>query len=441
MKNIYLLIFVIFLFMQISLGQDSYTLSECLRQAYESSHLLRAAKLEVLASAEQTAAARAQNYPLLNVAAVYTRIGEISTFTFPSFTGGPPRKLSFGTPNRVNADAKLQYPLFTWWRIQNSIQLAEQGERMTGLQEELQRLNLTHQVLRAYFAVLINKAVVQLLQANMDRTKKSLTMTRKRYEEGQLAKHELLRTQVQFTNEKNQLKTALGNLSNSRLFLGKVLGRPESEIDVQGELHFVPLKTGEEELVRRALEQRLELRMLDVEKAMNSSNLELAGSGNKPTLALFSSYNITNGFDPIDPEKFVDNWNVGIQFSWPLFDGFATKHKTEEARIRQKITLEKEAELRQNIILQVKQAMVTIRQMENSIASREKNIELAREVQQMSEKQYRNGLISLLDLLVAQKNLFNAELSHLQAVFNHIMAKIDLGKAIGDYTWFEEEVE
>ena len=85
--------------------------------------------------------------------------------------------------------------------------------------------------------------------------------------------------------------------------------------------------------------------------------------------------------------------------------------------------------------------MVTIRQMENSIASREKNIELAREVQQMSEEQYRNGLISLLDLLVAQKNLFNAELSHLQAVFNHIMAKIDLGKAIGDYTWFEEEVE
>ena len=312
---------------------------------------------------------------------------------------------------------------------------------MASLQEKLQRLNLTHKVLKAYYAVLINNAVVELLKTNMERTKKSLEITRQRYEEGELAKHEVLRTQVQLTNEENELKTALGNQTNSRLFLGKVLSQPETEIDVKGELKFIPLQMEESKLIQLALEQRLELRMLQVEKSMNISNLELAATGNKPTLALFSSYTIVNGFDPIEPEKFVDNWNVGVQFSWPVFDGFSTKHKEEDARIRQKITLEKEAELRQNIILQVKQALVTIHQMENSIASRQKNIELAREVQQMSEEQFRNGLISLLDLLVAQKNLFNAEISHLQAVFNHIMSKIELGKAIGNYSWFESELE
>lgn len=441
MNKLYLVFLFVFVLWVRSDAADKYTLSRCLQQAYEKSHLLRAAKLEVESSGEKVFAAKAQNYPLLNLAATYTRIGEISTFTMPSPSGGPPRKLSFGTPNRVNASANLQYPLFTWWRVQNSIHLAEQGESMASLQEKLQRLNLTHTVLKAYYAVLINNAVVDLLKTNIERTKKSLEITRQRYEEGELAKHEVLRTQVQLTNEENELKTALGNQTNSRLFLGKVLSQPETEIDVTGRLKFIPLQMDESQLIRLALEQRLELRMLQVEKSMNISNLELASTGNKPTLALFSSYTVVNGFDPIEPEKFVDNWNVGVQFSWPVFDGFSTKHKEEDARIRQKITREKEAELRQNIILQVKQALVTIHQMENSIASREKNIELAREVQQMSEEQFRNGLISLLDLLVAQKNLFNAEISHLQAVFNHIMAKIELGKAIGNYSWFESELE
>ena len=439
MNKGYIVFLVLLIIGRYGLAADKYTLSQCLQQAYEKSHLLRAAQLEVLSAEEQTAAAKAQNYPMLSVGGVYTRIGKISSFTFPS--SGGPRTLSFGTPNRVNADAKVQYPLFTWWRIQNTIRLAEQGQNMSALQEKLQRLNLTHQVLRAYYAVLINNAVVDLLRTNIERTKKSLQITRQRYEEGELARHELLRTQVQLTNEENELKTALGNRTNSRLFLGKVLSRPEAEIDASGELRFVPLQMEEQRLIELALDQRVELRMLQVEKAMNTSKLELAATGNKPSLALFSSYNITNGFDPMDPEKFVDNWNVGLQFSWPLFDGFATMHKQEEARIRQKITQEKEAELRQNIVLQVKQALVTIRQMENSIASRKKNIELAREVQQMSEEQFRNGLISLLDLLLAQKNLFNAEISHLQAVFNHIMAKIELGKAVGNYSWFEGELE
>lgn len=441
MNKLYLVFLSVFLLWIGLQAAEKYTLSQCLQQAYEKSHLLRAAKLEIQSTNKKVLTAKGQNYPLLNLGATYTRIGEISSFTFPSPTGGPPRKLSFGTPNRVNASANLQYPLFTWWRIQNSIRLAEQGESLASLQEKLQRLNLTQQVLKAYYAVLINNAVVQLLKTNMERTKKSLEITRQRYEEGELAKHELLRTQVQLTNEENELKTALGNQTNSRLFLGKVLNQPETEIDVSGELRFIPLQMEEGQLIKQALEQRIELQMLQVEESMNLSNLALAGTGNKPSLALFSSYTIVNGFDPMEPEKFVDNWNIGVQFSWPIFDGFATKHKEEDARIRQKITLEKEAELRQNIILQVKQALVTIHQMENSIASREKNIELAREVQQMSEEQFRNGLISLLDLLLAQKNLFNAEISHLQAVFNHIMAKIELGKAIGNYGWFEAELE
>lgn len=422
-------------------ASESLNLASCLKLAFENNHLLQAAQLGIDASGQELEAVKGQSYPALNLSAAYTHIGKISSFSFPSSSGGPPRELSFGTPNKMNADIKLQLPVFTWWRISNSIALAEKGREMSRLQFEQNRLQLTGRVLRAYYGVLINNAVIRLLEDDLKRTKQFLSITQKRYESGELPKHELLRAQVQLANEENGLNTALGNQKNSRIFLSRVIGRPDEQMNASGELNFISLETDEDNLINSAMNRRLELRQLKLQREMNRNQTGLADAGNKPILAFFSGYNITNGFDPMDPQRFVDNWNVGMRLSWPVFDGFTTSHKTQAALINEKISGERAEDMKENVILQVKKALVIIRQMENSIASRRENIELAGRVQKMTEEQYKNGFTSSLQLLLSQKDLLDAEISYLQAVFNHIMAKIDLSKAVADYSWFESDVE
>ena len=91
--------------------------------------------------------------------------------------------------------------------------------------------------------------------------------------------------------------------------------------------------------------------------------------------------------------------------------------------------------------MQIRQTFVTIRQAEQKIHNQEENIKLAKEAYAVAEKQFRHGLVSSLEVSDARQTLNQSELLRTQAVFNHIMAKLDLCKAIEDYTWFEPSLE
>jgi outer membrane protein len=437
---LYLLFINLLIWLRPGIGGETLTLADCLKRAYESNHLLRAASLQVISSEEQLKSTEAQRLPAVNLSSLYMRVGKVSSFEFSTSPGSAPMKLSFGTPNRVNLDLKLQMPLFTWRRISGTVALAENGRNLSELQKDEQKLSVTDQVLRAYFALLLNKEVVGIQQENIERTKVYLAATQKRFDSGQLPKLELLRAQVQLTNEQNDLETALGNTEKSKLFLAKTVGLQDDDIDVAGALKFYPIAIDKSEIIQQALENRVDLRVLDIRKAMGDNQITVSSSGNKPNLFLFSGYNVTNGFDPMDPNRFVDNWNVGVQLSWPLFDGFKTKHEVESARINRQVTDLQEKEIKEMLVVQIKQALVNLNQSEIKINSQKKNIELAKEALEMSVKQYEQGFISSLDLVDAQKVLLRNELGQVQAIFNHIMTKIDLSKAIGNYQWFEFEV-
>ncbi len=64
---------------------------------------------------------------------------------------------------------------------------------------------------------------------------------------------------------------------------------------------------------------------------------------------------------------------------------------------------------------------------------------LAKEALQVAEKQYRDGLISSIEVLDAQHTLSQSELLRTQAIFNHIMTKVDLCRVMENYSWFSRE--
>lgn len=420
---------------------EKLDLATCLRRAYRNNHLLKASEWQVASAREQLKATEARRWPEISFNSLYTRVGKVSSFSFSTAPDAPPRKFTFGTPNRVNLDLRLQMPVFTWWRVSSLIELARGGQEISQFQQEQQQLNTTDQVLRAFYAVVLNNQVVKLLEENIARTGVYLQTTQRRFEAGQVPRLEVMRAQVQLSNEENNLETAKGNLQKSKIFLAKTIGSPDEEVDVAGELEFHSLVVDREQFVREALQYRLDLKILHLQRELNQSEIALTQSADKPNLFLFSGYNVTNGFDPTDPNRFVDNWNIGVQLSWPLFNGFRTRHEVQSARINQKITELREAELREMLVVQIQQALVNLKQSENQIQSQEKNIELAREALKMAGDQYEQGFISALDLVESQKGLLQTELAHIQTVFNHIMTKIDLGKAVGRYQWFAVDAD
>ncbi|HEX9974847.1 MAG TPA: TolC family protein, partial [bacterium] len=237
-------------------------------------------------------------------------------------------------------------------------------------------------------------------------------------------------------NAQSAWREAHSNLDKSKIFLAKVIGRNEEGISIRGEFQFDPISFDETEIISKAISVRSDIAAIRLQQQMNQSQISLAKSGNKPNLFLFSGYNVVNGFDPMNPDKFVDNYNVGIQLAVPLFDGFATSHKVQQAELQyQQIQLQ-EQEIKDLIQMQARQAIISLKQSENKIKTQEENIVLAKEALQVAEKQYQDGLVSSIEVLDAQHTLSQSELFRTQAIFNHVMTKVDLCRAMEDFEWF-----
>lgn len=416
-------------------SQSALTLEDCLQLAFQNSRMLQVADLGAEAATEQVAEARAQLWPSVGLSGLYTRIGKITSFTIPM--GGVSRTFQFGTPNRVNLDLKLQLPLFTWGRINSTIEMSQVGRSLAEVQRRQKKVELTDQVLRAFYAVLLNEEVVRLRQESIVRAERHLQTAQERFQAGVVPRLELLRAEVELKNAQSAWSEAQRNLDKSKIFLAKLIGRDDRQVAVSGVFKFDPIRLNEEEVIAKATSARSDIQAIRLQQQMSQSQIALAKSGNKPNLFLFSGYNVVNGFDPLNPDKFVDNYNIGVQLAMPLFDGFATSHKVQQAELQQHQIRLQEQEMKDLVRLQVRQAIVTLQQAEDKIKTQEENIVLAKEALQVAERQYQDGLVSSIEVLDAQHTLSQSELLRTQAIFNHVMTKLDLCRAMEDFGWFD----
>lgn len=415
------------------------TLKDCLNLAFENSRQIKISDLSMKQASEKYLEAQAQRWPSVNLNGVYTRVGKVTSFTIPM--GGMEQTFRFGTSNRMNFDAKLQLPVFTWGRISGTIAISDIGKGISNTLDKQQRVNLTEQVIRAYYSVLLNRKVIQLDQENYERAQKFMKITEERFSAGGIPRLELLRGEVQLQNSLSQLEDASGNLRKSRLFLANTLGIDTTGVKVEGIFASRPFEVNEQAVIDKALQTRSDLNLLQLQNKINNEQISVSRSGNKPNVILFSGYNVQNGFDPINPDKFIDNWNAGVQIAFPFFDGFATSHKVQSAKLEVQKTRLQETEIRDLIILQIRQAITTLNQAEEKISSQEENIKLAAQALQVAEEQYRMGVASSLDVLNAQQTLSQSEMMHTQAIFNHIMSKLELSRAMEDFSWFEADLQ
>ncbi|MDZ7370797.1 MAG: TolC family protein [candidate division KSB1 bacterium] len=418
-------------------SQTELTLQACLQEAYQNSNLLRAADYTLAASEERLQQSTNRRLPTLAGRGSYLRIGKITSFSVPMGPGGPVREFRFGTPNRINGDISLNVPIFTWGSLQAQIDAARLGVKMSEEDRRQKALEVTDQVLRAFYTVLLNQEALRTAQLQFERAEKNALAAQERFAAGHAPKLESLRAEVQRSNALAQLEEARSAYEKSLLWLAKTIGHEGEALIVAGKLEFVPATVNADSLIDRALERRIDLKLLDLQRQTIARQADIVAASLRPALSGVASYSIQNGFSPMDPEKFVDNWNVGVQLSFPFFDGFQTRHRLQEIEKQMSALTYQQKEIRELVAVQIRQTVETLKSAEQRVLTQKESRLLAQESLQSAELQYEKGTISSLDLLAAQQQLAETELAELRALFSHITAKIDLCRAVGDYSLFE----
>jgi outer membrane protein TolC len=421
----------IFLLLNFSLAQEVQylTLDQSLETAFKSNKSLLQKEEKIESAKFIIDEARSGFYPRLSFSGTYTYLGVVPSFTF-AFPGGPEEKVDVGFHDNYNLGLSLQQPLFTWGRIRNTYDISQLGHKIS--QEGLKRAKqeVKYQVESSFYQILLAEKLVEVREQALNNLDEHLKMVQARFKAGQASEFEVLRAKVQRTNAippltqaKNTRDLALDAFKN---LLGLDL---KKNIKLAGELKFKPEEFNPNKSEALALEQRPEIRTINLQKKIASKSLSIARANNKPVLYGVANYSYQNPFYSL--QKWDYDWNIGFLVNINLFDGFATQSKVAQIKstINELDIVEKQ--IQEGIKLEVTQAISDLNLARENILSQEENVNQAKKALEIARVQYAEGVITSLEEMDTELALTIAQTNYLQALADYLVAKAKYYKARG----------
>ncbi len=399
--------------------------------AQNPSHLASQERVEAAQSVVREAVAGF--FPSLNAQGLKTLDEKVIELEFPSLIPGePPQRVAIDFTRDYQFSLSLSVPLFTGGRLLGGFRQANYNLKSTEESVRKSRHETVFNTKRAFYGILLAKDFIRVAEEAVSLAEKLHSNIKVQYEVGVASQFDLLRSEVQLANLKPQLIQARNNLKVMDLGLKTILGLDlNTEIEVKGKLVYQEMEPDLESCLAKALQNRPEIIQLNYQQKMAREGLKMAKGARLPSISISGQYNYW-----ADKFSFAkDNWQsyyaVNLVFSMPIFNGFATS-----ARIAQSHALINELELNQKGLVEmlkfeVRQAVLKINEAKETLQSQGKNVEQAQESVRIAELNFKEGLITVLDMNQAQTALTQAKTHYSQALYDYVMALAELNKAMG----------
>ena len=130
-------------------------------------------------------------------------------------------------------------------------------------------------------------------------------------------------------------------------------------------------------------------------------------------------------------------WQAGLMATLPIFDGLSREGEiiAQKARLRQALISLVDAE--ETALFELTTALLSIEDAKEFVESQMLNLTRAKEGLRLAEVGYKQGTNTQVEMIDAQAALTTARVNHYQAIYSHIIAKLDLQKAMGTLTMCE----
>lgn len=262
--------------------------------------------------------------------------------------------------------------------------------------------------------------------------------TQARLEAGTVPEFDVLRQEVEVANGTAQLVQAEGDYRVAKQRLVELLGydlptkiTDSLPLNLTTPLAARPYPHELSTALTMALQNRTEIAALEKEELLRDEAIITAKAGSKPSVQAFAGYQLTSRVATRNAGDYVNGAIVGMQVTWPIFDGFLTKGRVEEARARRGQAAEAKAETTRVIQLQVRSAWSDLRTANSVLTAQSENIKKAVRSLELATARYRVGSGTQIDVLDAQTALTEARGSYVDALRNYSVARATLIRATG----------
>lgn len=315
--------------------------------------------------------------------------------------------------------------------------------QLAAAEKSLQRTlqSVTYRVQSSYLNVLRTEQLVKVSDENLRRGLRQLERITESNRVGALSLADVYRQQSQVASDELDVITSTNNFLKARADLIALVGldaRDEYVLEDGGILQDTAVAapgTGElAALVQRALAARPDYLAIATDQMDAAESSVLAArSGYFPNLSAFAGY----GFSNDELSRLSDNKNIswGLSLRWNLFDQFRTNEALQIATAERRNADLTRLQTERDITVEVKKSLLDLDAARKALEVSQKALVSAREDRRIAEERYNLGAGTLLDLLVANAGLVNAEATMVNASYGYIMSLRGFEFALGERTY------
>jgi outer membrane protein len=385
---------------------DVYTLEECISTALQQNPLILSSLQQYQASLARIPQAKAFAQPSLN----YDSDLQPSFFNFKN-----------SGETYLGVSQFFEFP--GKQSVRGKIASRESDEILSEI--DLLKLDLTFQVKRAFYGLLLVQEKLIYAQRNQELAQDFLNKAELKHDAGDVAQVEVLRARVEAATAANEVRAAANDVRLAKATLNYLLSRKKyAPIAIEGELKREPISLEFEPLLERALITRPEMRRIAFSLEREQLQKKSATMNYLPDLELGVNRHRVEGEGAW--------WDVTLSVPIPLFFWQPKKGEIAEAEANIRAIQKEVDHIKNSIALEVEEAYMIAVTAENQIQLFEKEIlDQAEEVYNMFLFSYQEGEISSIELIAARRTLLESALSYADALFNYEAALAALERSIG----------
>jgi outer membrane protein TolC len=379
--------------------------------------------------------------PNVGLTGEYRRLDEVTSFEIDNPTTGEKSKIQFGDVDNYSAGLMVTQPIFAGESIPARLNAAKLSSLLTDQTVRAAVQDVAYAAEHAYYDVLLSQHLLEISADAVRSAEAHLDSVKQRRSGGVASDFDVLRAEVELSNFKAQLIQNKNAINVAKANLIKVMGvSQDSDFILSDELVYIPSDMTMEKAVEAAYKNRPDLLGKEFDIRLQKEQLKIALSRYLPVINGYYS----NNWSKPDPHNsmVIDwgrAWQAGVTATIPIFDGFVREGEVIQQKARLKQSQVGLIDAEETALFELTKAQLSIENATEFVESQKLNFTRATEGLRLAEVGYREGTNTQVEMIDAQAALTTARVNYYQAIYSHIIAKLDLHKAMGILISSEQE--
>jgi outer membrane protein len=424
----------------LTFNASAETLKDIYSLSLDNDPQLRADAAAYRAGKEALTLGRANLLPQITAQAIYSQTEQDSVQALVA--GQAPQKIGVESENSTYS-ATLTQPLFNmaaWFGYQQGKSLSQLAESQFSAAQQ----NLIIRSSEAYFNVLRGIDNMETAQSEEKALHHQLEQTRQRFEVGLTAITDVHEAQAAYDNATAITLGARGQLGIAFEELEVLTGQNHEAVAplVNSFPVLNPVPATREDWVETSLQNNYDLKIAKHNAKASKSNARSKASNHLPTVTALVTYTDMNDTNtdlfgaPIssNDSRSYDGTTVAVQLDIPLFTGLRASGERRQAYAQQNQAQEIYNKTQRNIIQASRALHLSVVTGVAQVKARQQAIKSNQSALEATQAGYEVGTRNLVDVLIAQRNLFSAKRNFDNTRYDYIINMLKLKEVAGNLT-------